>query len=117
FDFVGNADATARVADEHDEIAELIASAEEDERPAQEEDDEFPGYAVEPVLAPEISFRDAAPRSEPHSSPEEFYTQSSAPSQSEDRDPLSEIEALIGEAAQVSANGGRKVRSSYLDTP
>lgn len=121
FNFAGNADAPAPMADQHDEIAELIASAEEDERPAQEEDDEFPGYAVEPVIAPEISVSDAPPRSEPHSPPEEIYAHPTAPRQTEDRDPLSEIEALIGEAVQVSANGaansGRKVRSSYLDTP
>lgn len=121
FNFAGNADTPAPVADEHDEIAELIASAEVDDQPAREDDDEFPGYAVEPVLAPEISVSDAAPRSEPQPPPEEFYAQSSAPGQIGDSDPLSEIEALIGEAAQVSANAtansGRKVRSSYLDTP
>lgn len=116
---------------EHDPIAELIASVEQDnftQDEQVEEDDllvadpvrsDFADFGYEVTPAPEPNFSEFV---EPVASPaEQREPQAHAqPSNGlDDRDPLSEIEALIGEAARMSVsagNEGRKVRSSFLDT-
>lgn len=116
---------------EHDAIADLIASAEQVDPVAREaaEENDFFNFSVgaqnepEPVAEPGR----LEPAVEPHwasQHPQDdlgaLESRSAQQPVTGDPDPLSEIEALIGEAARVSVNGGvngsRRVRSSFLDT-
>ncbi|WP_196258391.1 SPOR domain-containing protein [Pelagibacterium limicola] len=117
----------------YDPIADLIADAEQDafvqddpvqddqrgeDEPARAErdfDDFFVGSSPDTGALVE-------PERQAPFEVDTFFGESDAHAQQnsrDDRDPLSEIEALIGEAARVSAlgtNGGRRVRSSFLGT-
>jgi hypothetical protein len=115
---------------EHDPIADLIANAEGDNTASDKErreDDDF--FATQSVHAQP----DYWPTSEAQAHEPEFvagepeapqmddaYLSAQYSDASADRDPLREIEALIGEAARVNTDVGvnpeRKVRSSFLET-
>lgn len=118
-------------AEAYDPIADLIASAEvdafaADEEPQAEPEDDL--FAVKPDLADFPAIEPVEPRAETYREPtfsaEPAYAafdEPEAQQSPDERDPLSEIEALIGEAARVTAtsgadNSGRKVRSAFLDT-
>lgn len=111
---------------EFDAIAELITSAEETEMRSDSDADAFdyfPSQDIEPVADTYEAVEPEAFEPEPQPEPARFEApnvQASA-----ERDPLGDIEALIGEAARVSlgeragtsaaSQPGRRVRSSYLD--
>lgn len=126
-----------------DPIADLIAHAEEeaftsdaDEAyEAEPEDDLFEVSTVDPEPqygeveeapnaygTPAYGAYEYEPRFEPAPEPVPYAAEPEhapvEPESAEDRDPLSEIEALIGEAARMnvaaSPNGGRRVKSSFL---
>ncbi|WP_404403894.1 SPOR domain-containing protein [Pelagibacterium halotolerans] len=90
----------------HDPIADLIAGAEAEQPGAERGEDD--GDLFE---APPVATTNTAPRANPDMAATRYNAGQ------RDRDPLSEIEALIGEAARVSAAGvgGRRVRSAFLD--
>ena len=120
FDFGSNSDSTAGI-EESDPIADLIADAEVDayDRDFAQEtnwvDDDAPAFAPE-------DYRPAAAEPD-HGRIDDFsmsVPRPAAPAAHEDeRNPLHDIEALIGEAARANAADGglssRRVRSSYLD--
>lgn len=125
-----------------DPIADLIAHAEEEDFAADSEDSRsetddslFEPSPPAPVRdeqdedeqdnfgAPAFGSYDYEPRFEPAPEPNPYSSAHEShpvePEPSAERDPLSEIEALIGEAARVnvaagSTAGGRRVRSSFL---
>lgn len=118
FGFAPEPEQASVATDDADPIAHLIADAEVEayDRDLAEEPQWFP----EPAPGPEpVAFEASySPRVEQP----RFDHYSSAPADyGQDRDPLREIEALIGEAARVepiaepSLPPGRRVKSSYLD--
>lgn len=98
-----------------DPIAGLIADAEVEAYTRDTGEEQWEDFSSDPVPAQsQPSYAEPAQSSQTWVEPEQDYTAE----QTTDRDPLSEIEALIGEAARANADNsisGRRVRSSFLD--
>ncbi|WMT90572.1 hypothetical protein [Pelagibacterium sp. H642] len=99
-----------------DPIAELIADAEVEayDRDFSQEDSSWPEDTSQ-----ELQPQDEEVASQRHDDFTVSAVAQPSVSYTQDRDPLSEIEALIGEAARVNSGdagfSGRRVRSSFLD--
>ncbi|WP_332714259.1 hypothetical protein [Pelagibacterium mangrovi] len=118
FDFgFGTVEAPTSEASDADPIAELIADAEVE---AYDRDFEQDGEWAEEV-GYEISQQEPVEAAPSYQGADEFSVSAveQPAAYARDDDPLSEIEALIGEAARANAGdtgfSGRRVRSSYLD--
>lgn len=120
FDFgFGTAQGHEAASSQGDPIAELIADAEVE---AYDRDFAQEGTDWTQDSGLELPSQETAEVSHGYDRAEDFsltaVAQPAAP-YAPDRDPLSEIEALIGEAARVDAGdagmSGRRVRSSFLD--